>query len=90
VKRGRAKNRSKTAKKDAWAAAAAYGCDMNLLEASLRRTPQERINFHESALALVEALQAAGRGLEQPIERENKAVVSERGTQPDRMEEARS
>jgi hypothetical protein len=63
MKRRRANHRSKTAKKDAWAAAAAYGCDMNLLEASLRRTPTERIDVHESAFALVEALQAAGRQL---------------------------
>ena len=62
MKRRRANHRSKTAKKDAWAAAA-YGCDMNLLEASLRRTPTERIDVHESAFALVEALQAAGRQL---------------------------
>jgi len=63
MKRRRANHRSKTAKKDAWAAAAAYGCDMNLLEASLRRTPAERIRVHRSALALVEALQAAGKRL---------------------------
>ena len=53
----------RAATKDAWAAAAAYGCDMNLLEASLARSPQERIDVHENALALVEALQAAGRRL---------------------------
>ena len=46
---------------DAWAAAAAYGCDMNLLELSLRRPPAERLRLHQSALDLVEALQAAGR-----------------------------
>jgi hypothetical protein len=46
---------------NAWAAAAAYGCDMNLLELSLRRTPAERLRVHQSALDLVEALQAAGR-----------------------------
>ena len=63
MKKGRTNNRSKAVKVDAWAAAAAYGCDMNLLEASLRRTPQERIDFHEGALALVEALQGAGRRL---------------------------
>jgi|HubBroStandDraft_5_1064220.scaffolds.fasta_scaffold526513_2 hypothetical protein len=64
MKKGRANNRSKSAPaKDAWAAAAAYGCDMNLLEASLRRTPAERIRVHRSALALVEALQAAGKRL---------------------------
>jgi hypothetical protein len=66
MKKGRANYRPKAAPAaigDAWAAAAAYGCDMNLLEASLRRTPTERIDVHESALALVEALQAAGRQL---------------------------
>lgn len=60
----RATRRSKAAakaKKDAWAAAEAYGCDMNLLELSLRRTPAERLRVHQSALELVEALQAAGR-----------------------------
>ena len=61
----RHKKPASTATADAWAAAAAYGVDMNLLEASLRRTPQERIDFHESALALVEALQAAGKRREQ-------------------------
>jgi len=64
VKRSRANDRPKSAPvKDAWAAAAAYGCDMNLLEASLRRTPAERIRVHRRALALVEALQAAGKRL---------------------------
>lgn len=62
MKRGRTNNRAKTVS-DAWKAAAAYGCDMNLLEASLRRTPAERIRVHRSALALVEALQAAGKRL---------------------------
>ena len=45
MKKGRANDRRKTTSaKDAWAAAAAYGCDMNLLEASLRRAPQEMLN----------------------------------------------
>jgi len=59
----RHKKPASTATADAWAAAAAYGCDMELLEASLRRTPAERIRVHRSALALVEALQAAGKRL---------------------------
>ena len=66
MKRGCANDRLKTAPaaiEDGWAAAAAYGCDMNLLEASLRRTPAERIRLHRNALALVEALQAAGKRL---------------------------
>jgi hypothetical protein len=59
VKRHRANNRRKTAPvKDAWAAAAAYGCDMNLLEASLRRTPQERIDFHQAMLNRIQLLRA--------------------------------
>lgn len=52
-----------SATKNAWDIAAAYGCDMNLLEISLRRTPTERINAHQGALSLVEALQAAGKRL---------------------------
>jgi hypothetical protein len=64
VKKNRVNHRAKTtsaARQDAWTAAAAYGCDMNLLEASLRRTPSERIDAHQGALDLVEALQTAGR-----------------------------
>jgi len=61
VKKACANGRSRTAltaKKDAWAAAAAYGCDMNLLEASLRRTPQERIDFHQAMLNRIQLLRA--------------------------------
>jgi hypothetical protein len=64
VKKKQANHRSKRTSvktKDAWATAAAYGCDMNLLELSLRRTPAERLRIHQSALDLVEALQDAGR-----------------------------
>jgi hypothetical protein len=64
VKKKQANHRSKSTSvttEDAWAAAAAYGCDMNLLELSLRKTPAERIDAHQGALDLVEALQAAGR-----------------------------
>ena len=59
----RHKKTASPAKADAWAAAAAYGCDMNLLEISLRRTPTERIRAHQDALSLFEALQAAGKRL---------------------------
>lgn len=59
----RHKKSASPAKPDAWAIAEAYGCDMNLLEISLRRTPIERIRAHQGALSLVEALQAAGRRL---------------------------
>jgi len=47
--------------KGAWAAAEAYGCDMNLLEISLRRTPAQRIDAHQSALDLFEAVREAGK-----------------------------
>jgi hypothetical protein len=40
----------------AWKAAEAYGCDMSLIEANLRKTPQERIAAHERALAAATAL----------------------------------
>jgi hypothetical protein len=43
----------------AWAAAEAYGCDMSLLESSLRRTPAERIKVHARALAVALALREA-------------------------------
>jgi hypothetical protein len=44
---------------DAWAAAEAYGCDMSLIEASLRKTPRERIHAHCRALATAVALRNA-------------------------------
>ena len=59
MKKGRANDRSKTAPatiEDGWAAA--YGVDMNLLEASLRRTPQERIDFHQAMLNRIQLLRA--------------------------------
>ncbi|MGH9315901.1 MAG: hypothetical protein ACRD1P_02175 [Thermoanaerobaculia bacterium] len=40
----------------AWKAAEAYGFDMSLIEANLRRTPAERIRTHARALALALAL----------------------------------
>ena len=49
------------ARKDAWVAAEAYGCDMNLLEISLRMTPLERIRANQDAVDLAEALERAGR-----------------------------
>lgn len=44
---------------DAWQAAAAYGCDMALLERNLRMTPAERVEAHRQALALVKVLRQA-------------------------------
>jgi hypothetical protein len=40
----------------AWKAAEAYGFDMSLIEANLRRTPAERIRLHARALELALAL----------------------------------
>jgi hypothetical protein len=40
----------------AWEAAEAYGFDMSLIEANLRRTPAERIRQHARVLALALAL----------------------------------
>jgi hypothetical protein len=40
----------------AWKAAEAYGFDMSLIQANLRRTPAERIRAHARALALALAL----------------------------------
>ena len=57
MKRGCANDRLLTAPaaiEDGWAAAAVYGCDMNLLEASLCRTPAERIDHHAKLLAAME------------------------------------
>jgi hypothetical protein len=50
----RHKKSASPTKPDAWAIAEAYGCDMNLLEASLRRTPQERIEHHDRLLTAME------------------------------------
>ena len=44
---------------DAWAAAEAYGCDMSLIESSLRKTVRERIRAHCRALATAVALRKA-------------------------------
>ncbi len=43
----------------AWAAAAAYGCDMSLIESNLRKTPQERMRAHARALDAARALREA-------------------------------
>ena len=40
----------------AWKAAEAYGFDMSLIEANLRRTPAERMRMHARTLALALAL----------------------------------
>lgn len=44
---------------DAWQKAAAYGCDMELLEEHLAMTLAQRVRAHASALALAEKLRAA-------------------------------
>ncbi len=41
------------------------GHDLSLLDARLRMTPQQRVEAHESALALALALRAAGEALRQ-------------------------
>ena len=46
----------KDAGTSAWKAAEAYGFDMSLIEANLRRTPAERIRMHARALALALSL----------------------------------
>ncbi len=43
----------------ALAAAAAYGIDLTLIEANLRRTPDERVRDHESAMEVAQALRKA-------------------------------
>jgi hypothetical protein len=66
VKKKRVKQRAKTrpaGPKDAWAAAAAYGFDMKLLEERLRMTPAERIEANQRALDLIEQFQIAARGV---------------------------
>ena len=46
-------------KRTAWGRAQAYGVDMSLLEANLRKTPQERIRAHSRALSEALALEKA-------------------------------
>lgn len=45
----------------AWQAALDMGIDMSLIALSLTKTPWERIQDHEAALALTLDLEAAGR-----------------------------
>lgn len=47
----------------AWEAAEAYGFDMSLIEANLRRTPADRIRAHARALALAIALRQQMKNL---------------------------
>jgi len=44
---------------DAWKAAEDYGCDMSLIEDNLRKTPQERLRFHNQALNALLAIREA-------------------------------
>jgi hypothetical protein len=46
----------KEAVASAWKAAEAYGFDMSLIEANLRRTPAERLRAHTRALVLARSL----------------------------------
>ena len=46
----------KDAGTSAWKASEAYGFDMSLIEANLRRTPAELIRMHARALALALSL----------------------------------
>lgn len=43
----------------AWKAAAAYGCDMELLESNLKKTPAERVSAHNRALNIAFNLREA-------------------------------
>lgn len=61
MKKTRSKRGSKAApkaKKDAWAAAAAYGFDMKLLEERLRMTPVERIAENDRILDMIDEFRA--------------------------------
>ena len=46
----------------AWKAAEAYGFDMSLIEANLRRTPAQRIRAHCRSVAMALALRKAMKG----------------------------
>lgn len=46
----------------AWKIAEAFGVDMALLEANMKRTPYERIQRHQLALNAFLMLRDAGRG----------------------------
>ncbi len=51
----------------AWAAAAAQGVDMSLIEYSLSLTPDQRIRFHDSKLRLYLLLEARAEFFEDPV-----------------------
>ncbi len=51
----------------AWAAAAAQGVDMSLIEYSLSLPPEQRIRFHDSRLRLYLLLEARAGFLEAPV-----------------------
>jgi hypothetical protein len=53
---GKVESRPADAEVSAWKIAEAYGFDMSLIEANLRRTPAERIRAHARVLALALAL----------------------------------
>ena len=53
------RNISKSSHGPAWRKAERYGFDMSLLEASLRRTPAERVILHARALNTALALRKA-------------------------------
>ena len=53
---GKIEPEPKHAETSAWKTAEAYGMDMSLIEANLRRTPAERIRLHARALALALSL----------------------------------
>jgi len=44
-----------------WKAAEEYGIDVSLIEASLRKTPAERIRVHSHVRAMVRAVEEAAR-----------------------------
>lgn len=43
----------------AWRAACEYGFDMSLIEAALKRTPEERLEAHQRALDMILELRVA-------------------------------
>ena len=55
------KRASRSSTGSAWEQAKAYGIDMSLLAANLRKTPAERLRQHGRALATVQALREGMR-----------------------------
>ncbi len=53
---GRADN---AAASDAWEEARRFGCDMSLLEESMKQTPKERVQAHARALRTITLLRNA-------------------------------